>query len=248
MKRARFRPFSSEAKSLALEAQRDVVVHAFSDKWRLKCAFVSRTIQSAVTRHNLLDNDLGIGRVIAASLLAVDCKGEERVSVHMIGGAQECFAESMPAVGEVRAYARLTAESTGPAITRLSRVAYGATEASSSTVAGHDAEKLLQAQGLACRLFSGGGIVMEQSAALPLALEHQLALQDRVSAFGDPEPGELASEYVRRLASGDAIKISRVWTAFHCRCVLPTNARSFAQPGDVLVCQFCAREHHVPHN
>jgi hypothetical protein len=249
--------------ALALEARRDVVLHAYTRDWRLKAAFVSRTVAMAAQRHGLTEATevQGLGRAMTAALVAADTKDEERVVVSVAGQGHETYAEALPAVGEVRGYARASPEREGqPRLARLSRVVYGAKEASSSTVEG-EVEQLLRAQGLAALMWEGGGVVMEQSAQHPLELARRDALQvcsfflfvsilklrqDRLDAFGSPRAGELPSEYVARLAGPDeSLRVSRVWTAFHCRCVLPTNARSFAQPGEKLTCHFCAKEHLV---
>jgi hypothetical protein len=257
-------PCIASSIAIALEKKRDVVIHAFSTDWRLKCAFVQRTIASAIEKHGIEDpvmrremNDL-----VAASLVVADCKGEERVTLHCLGDGRESYAEAVPAVGEVRAYARLNAEQSGASVLRLSRVSYGSTEASSSTVAGRAVQPLLAVQGLASLVFEGGAVVMEQSAQKPLAFEEQQALQgarshvfvhcslflllsDRLLSFGPPREGETATHFVERLAAGEKVHISRVWTAFHCRCVLPQNAKSFASVGEVLKCHFCAKNHVV---
>ncbi len=73
-----------------------------------------------------------------------------------------------------------------------------------------------------------------------------LSRQDRLDTFGPPREDELPSEYVARLAGPDeSLRVSRVWAGFFCRCALPANARSFAQPGERLTCHFCAKEHLV---
>lgn len=173
----------SSGAALALEGRRDVVIHAYTREWRLKAAFVGRTVAEAARRHGLEGQEDAaarreLGEAMAAALVAVDCKEEERVIVHLAGEGRETYAEALPAVGEVRGYVRAAperAEQAGRA--RLSRVQYGAAEAASSTVEGRAARGLLRAQGLAALLWEGGAVVMEQSAVRPLQLASREAFQ-----------------------------------------------------------------------
>ncbi len=235
--------------TVALEGKRDVVIHAFSHRWRMKAAFVGRTVRRAAEAHGIEGRQRlrELGEAVTASLVAADCKGEERVVVNMLGEGKEVYSEALPAVGEVRAYYLEGAEHEGPGLTRMSRITYGAAEASSSTVAGRGARELLRAQGLAALLFGEeGGVVMEQSADVPLEQANRDALQDRLDAFGPPRAAETPSEYVARLVGDEEVHVSRIWTAFHCRCVLPQNATTFAKKGEVLTCKFCSKGHFVP--
>ena len=236
----------SESAALALEARRDVVVHAWSDRWRLKAAFLSRTVASAALRHDLSEErDLReLSEAMTAAMIGWDCKGEERVTVALLGEGREVLAEALPAVGEVRGFVRVGAEGRG--LARGARVAYGASEAASSTVEGREASRLMRAQGLATVVWARGGAAMEQSAAVAVEAGMQKEFQERLDRVGMPREGELPSEYVARVAGKDEFRAHRVWTTFHCRCVLPSNAASFAASGEVLVCHYCAAKHVVP--
>lgn len=241
-----------EDAALALEERRDVVVSVFGAAWRGKCAAAERTVREAGRRHGVAEARLPLlSQAVCAALLACDAKGEERVAVTLRRGARVAFAEALPALGEVRAYLR-EEEGEGEEgakeeeeTAHLAFVAYGARAPSVSVVRG-GAEALLRAQGLAARFFPFGAAVLAQSAAAPPSLEAQEQLRARLDALA---PMQSASELARRLAPSEEerrqLRLARVWTAFHCRCALPANARAFAAPGETLVCHFCAKHHLV---
>lgn len=190
-----------------------------------------------------------LGRALsAASLLATFLKGEERVSIELMGNGlfKKVFAEALQ-VGEVRGYVEANAhperekEPLGIGLLRVTRVLYGKFEPISGVVALQKAnvssdlsyyltqsEQIPSAVRLDVNIDSTG--IIQQSAgvmvqAMPGATEDEiLKVQESLAALGSvadaAASGLTVEDILRKVMPGEIEIINKTPIDFFCRCSL----------------------------
>ena len=229
-----------------LEGVRDVTIHSWGSGWRLKAAFIRRSLEDAMRRHHVDEmHRAELSEVMTGSLIGMDAKDEERCSITVMGDARQTFAEAIPLLGEVRSYSRPIEDAPNhmPSTTSMTRILLGAREPATTTVAGRSVSSLLRLDGGESLFWEGGGVMLQQSADVEHSDAAQHELRDLLEGCGPPREDENPTQWLERLLQDRPRRERRIWTAFHCRCKLPKNARDLGDVGDVMTCHFCNKDH-----
>ena len=241
---------SHDTKQRLLHRDRSARAITTDGCFRAAAIINTQTVTDAQRRHATDPvASLLLGRALsAASLLATFLKGEERVSIELMGNGlfKKVFAEALQ-VGEVRGYVEANAhpereeEPLGIGLLRVTRVLYGKFEPISGVVALQKAnvssdlsyyltqsEQIPSAVRLDVNIDSTG--IIQQSAgvmvqAMPGAMEDEiLKVQESLAALGSvadaAASGLTVEDILRKVMPGEIEIINKTPIDFFCRCSL----------------------------
>ena len=241
---------SDESKKHLLHRDRSARAITTDGAFRAAAIINTQSAREGVRRHNTdpLSSLLLSRSLAAASLLASFLKGEERVSIELMGNGvfKKIFAEAMQ-LGEVRGYVEVNPhperndEALGVGLLRVTRVLYGKFEPVSGVVALQKANVssdlayyLTQSEQIpsAVRLdvdmdengsirHSAGLIVQAMPGASETAIEmvHNNVLNLGSVALAAAD-GNSVDDILRRVMPGEIEIINRTPIDFFCRCSL----------------------------
>ncbi len=241
---------TSETKQRLLNRDRSARAMTTDGNFRAAAIINTQTVHEAQRRHSTDPvASLLLGRALsAASLLATFLKGEERVSIELMGNGvfKKVFAEALQ-VGEVRGYVELNAhpevdnDALGIGLLRVTRVLYGKFEPISgvvalqkSNVSSDLAYYLTQSEQIpsAVRLdvdIDATGAVRHSAGVIVQAMpgapeESVLKVQETLLAMGSVAEAAAAGLHVedilRQVMPGEIEIINKTPIDFFCRCSL----------------------------